>query len=106
MYTHTHMYIYIYIMHSNEYEYTHIYMCIYIYVCIHRVYGARSNDLVVGEVHMLEPSCQRYNWHTGRCGSIAFGSSPRRGFICTFLTKAACCRNIEIVLHPTILSHF
>ena len=21
------------------------------------------------------------------------------------LTKAACCRNIEIVLHPTILSH-
>ena len=26
-------------------------------------------------------------------------------FICTFLTKAACCRNIEIVLHPTILSH-
>ena len=28
---------------------------------------------------MLGPSCQRYNWHTGRCGSIAFGSSPRRG---------------------------
>ena len=22
-------------------------------------------------------------------------------FICTFLTKAACCRNMEIVLHPT-----
>ena len=40
-----------------------------------------SNDLVVGEVHMLGPSCQRYNWHTGRCGSIAFGSSPRRGKI-------------------------
>ena len=38
-----------------------------------------SNDLLVGEVHMLGPSCQRYNWHTGRCGSIAFGSSPRRG---------------------------
>ena len=38
-----------------------------------------SNDLVVGEVHMLGPKCQRYNWHTGRCGSIAFGSSPRRG---------------------------
>ena len=38
-----------------------------------------SNDLVVGEVHMLGPSCQRYNWHTARCGSIAFGSSPRRG---------------------------
>ena len=37
-----------------------------------------SNDLVVGEVHMLGPSCQRYNWHTVRCGSIAFGSSPRR----------------------------
>ena len=38
-----------------------------------------SKDLVVGEVHMLGTSCQRYNWHTGRCGSIAFGSSPRRG---------------------------
>ena len=37
-----------------------------------------SNDLVVGEDHMLGPSCQRYNWQTGRCGSIAFGSSPRR----------------------------
>ena len=26
-----------------------------------------SNDLVVGEDHMLGPSCQRYNWQTGRC---------------------------------------
>ena len=26
-------------------------------------------------------------------------------FICTFLTKAACCRNIESVLHPTTLSY-
>ena len=25
-----------------------------------------SNDLVVGEDHMLGPSCQRYNWQTGR----------------------------------------
>ena len=33
----------------------------------------------VGDDHMLGPSCQRYNWKTGRCGSIAFGSSPRRG---------------------------
>ena len=38
-----------------------------------------SNDLVVGEDHMLGPSCQWYNWQTGRCGSMAFGSSPRRG---------------------------
>ena len=38
-----------------------------------------SNDLVVGKDHMLGPSCRRYNWQTGRCGSIAFGSSPRRG---------------------------
>ena len=38
-----------------------------------------SNDLVVGEDHMLGPSCQRYNWQTGRCDSIAFGRSPRRG---------------------------
>ena len=35
--------------------------------------------MVVGEDHMLGPSCQRYNSQTGRCGSIAFGSSPRRG---------------------------
>ena len=38
-----------------------------------------SNDLVVGEDHMLGPSYQRYDWLAGRCGSIAFGSSPRRG---------------------------
>ena len=25
-----------------------------------------SNDLVVGEDHMLGPSCQRHNWQTGR----------------------------------------
>ena len=37
-----------------------------------------TNYLVVGEDHMLGPSCQRYNRYTGRCGSIAFGSSPRR----------------------------
>ena len=37
------------------------FMCIYIYI------------------YMLGPSCQRYNWQAGRCGSIAFGSSPRRG---------------------------
>ena len=38
-----------------------------------------SSKLVVGEDHMLGPSCQRYNWQAGWCGSIAFGSSPRRG---------------------------
>ena len=38
-----------------------------------------SNDLVVGEDHMLGPSCQRYNWQAGRYGSIALGSSPWRG---------------------------
>ena len=38
-----------------------------------------SNDWVVGEDHMLGPSCQRYNWQMGKCGSIVFGSSPRRG---------------------------
>ena len=38
-----------------------------------------SNDLVVGQDHMMGPSCQRYNWQTGRCDSIGFGSSPRRG---------------------------
>ena len=24
-----------------------------------------SNDLVVGEDHLVGPSCQRYNWQTG-----------------------------------------
>ena len=38
-----------------------------------------SNDLVVDKDHMLGPSYQRYNWQTGRCGLMAFGSSPRRG---------------------------
>ena len=38
-----------------------------------------TNYLVVGEDHMLGPSCQRYIRKTGRCGSMAFGSSPRRG---------------------------
>ena len=37
-----------------------------------------SNDLVVGEDHKLGPSCQRYNWQTVRCDSMAFDSSPRR----------------------------
>ena len=35
-----------------------------------------SSDLVNGEVHILGPSCQRYDFQMGRCGSIAFGSSP------------------------------
>ena len=37
------------------------------------------DDMVLGEDHMLGPSCQLYNWQAGVCGSIAFGSSPRRG---------------------------
>ena len=36
-----------------------------------------SNDLVVGEDHMVGLSCQRYNWQTDRCGSIDVGSSAR-----------------------------
>ena len=38
-----------------------------------------SNDLVVVEDHMFGQSCQRYDRLAGRCGSIAFGSSPWRG---------------------------
>ena len=37
-----------------------------------------SSDFVVGEEHMLGQSYQRNDWQTGRCGSIAFGSSHRR----------------------------
>ena len=53
------------------------------------------NDLVVGEDHMLGPSCQRYNLQTGRCGSIAFGSSPRRGK--TLISKPAVLRKYSLV---------
>ena len=52
-----------------------------------------SNDLVVGEDHMLGPSCQRYNWQTGRCGSIAFGSSPRRGK--TLISNPRCLADVS-----------
>ena len=38
-----------------------------------------SNELVEGDNHMLGASFLRYDWQRGRCGSIAFGSSPRRG---------------------------
>ena len=52
-----------------------------------------SNDLVVGEDHVLEPSCQRYNWQNGRCGSIAFGSSPRRGK--TLISNTRCLAEVS-----------
>ena len=39
---------------------------------IHRaVTTTESNDMVVGEDHMMGPSCQQYNWLTVRWGSIA-----------------------------------
>ena len=49
-----------------------------------------SNDMVVG--HMLGTNCQRYNWQTGRCDSIAFGSSPRRGESSDFKPSLSCGR--------------
>ena len=48
---------------------------------------------VVGEDHMLGSSCQWYNWQTGRCGSIAFGSSPRRGK--TLISKPRCLAEVS-----------
>ena len=54
-----------------------------------------SNDLVVGEDHMLGPSCQRYNWQMGMCGSMAFGSSPRRGK--TLISNPAVLRKYPLV---------
>ena len=54
-----------------------------------------SNDLVVGEDHMLGPSCQLYNCQTGRCGLIAFGSSPRRGK--TLISNPAVLRKYPLV---------
>ena len=38
-----------------------------------------SNDLVIGEDLLLGPSCQLFDCQTGRWGSMAFGSPPRRG---------------------------
>ena len=38
-----------------------------------------SNDLVVGEDHLVGANCQRHNWQMGRWGLIAFGSSPTSG---------------------------
>ena len=38
-----------------------------------------SNDMAVGDDHMLGPSFQRYDWQTGRRCSITFGSTPWRG---------------------------
>ena len=57
--------------------------------------GLGSNKLVVGEDHMLGPSCQRYNWQTSRCGSKAFGSSPRRGK--TLISNPAVLRKYPLV---------
>ena len=54
-----------------------------------------SNDLVVGEDHILGPSCQQYNWQSGRCGSIAFGSKPRRGK--TLISNPAVLRKYPLV---------
>ena len=54
-----------------------------------------SNNLVVGEDHMLGPSCQRYNCQTGRCGSIAFRSSPMRGK--TLISNPAVLRKYPLV---------
>ena len=54
-----------------------------------------SNDLVVGEDRMLGPSCQRYDWQASRCGSIAFGSSPRRGK--TLISNTAVLQKYQIV---------
>ena len=53
-----------------------------------------SSDLVVGLDHMLGPSCQRFNWKTGKCGSIALGSSPRRGK--TDFKPPLSCRSIHL----------
>ena len=54
-----------------------------------------SNDLVVGEDHMFGPSCQRYSWQSGRCGLMAFGSSPRRGK--TLISNPAVLRKYPLV---------
>ena len=44
---------------------------------------------------MMGPSCQRYNWQTGWCGSMAFGSSPRRGK--TLISNPAVLRKYPLV---------
>ena len=63
-----------------------------------------SNDMVVGEDHLLGSSCQRYYLQTGRWGSIAFGNSPRTGK--TLISKPAVLRKYPLVgkIHCTALS--
>ena len=53
-----------------------------------------SNDLVVGEDHMLGPSCHWHNWKTGRCGSMTFGSSLMRGK--TLISNPSCFADVSI----------
>ena len=52
-----------------------------------------SNEFVVGEDHILGPSSQRYDWQTGRCGSIAISSSPRGGK--TLISNTRCLAEVS-----------
>ena len=70
---------------------------IYIYIYIYMT----QNRWMEYNLYISAASCLRQE-RTNKAKQI-FDDLFR--FICTFLTKAACCRNIEIVLHPTILSH-
>ena len=52
-----------------------------------------ANKCIVLHSGVLGQSCQRYNWQMGRCGSIAFGSSPRRGK--TLISNLRCLAEIS-----------
>ena len=54
-----------------------------------------SNDLAAEEEKMNGSNCLRCNRQTGRCGSIAFGSSTRRGK--TLTSNPAVLRKYPIV---------
>ena len=66
----------------------YIYIYIYIYIWL-KIVGCSTISISI--ISISAASCLR--------------QERTNNFICTFLTKAACCRNIEVVLHPTILSH-
>ena len=52
-----------------------------------------SNDMVVGEDHMSGTSFLRHIRHTGRCGSVAIGSTPRRGK--TLISNPRCLADVS-----------
>ena len=86
-----------------------IYVCICIYIYIYINSDSYIYIYIISR-RSITPQHIKYNSKSlDVVQYLYFGSKlPSSGTYnmeCTFLTKAACCRNIEIVLHPTTLSY-